>query len=89
MPAEDRRRGDGPAGGLRLTLSDGSHLDTGLLILAIGVKPETLLAAKAWAGLLGPRGGIKVDAGMRTSDPFIFAVGTWGGGDRFCHLASP
>ncbi|HEH9415410.1 TPA: FAD-dependent oxidoreductase [Aeromonas salmonicida] len=60
--------------GLRLTLSDGTRLDTGLLILAIGVKPETLLAAKA--GLeLGPRGGIKVDAGMRTSDPFIHAVG--------------
>lgn len=61
-------------GGLRLTLSDGSHLDTGLLILAIGVKPETLLAAKAGL-VLGPRGGIKVDAGMRTSDPCIFAVG--------------
>ncbi|AUZ75593.1 MULTISPECIES: FAD-dependent oxidoreductase [Aeromonas] len=61
-------------GGLRLTLSDGSRLDTGLLILAIGVKPETLLAAKA--GLeLGPRGGIKVDPGMRSSDPFIYAVG--------------
>ncbi|MBS4715242.1 FAD-dependent oxidoreductase [Aeromonas dhakensis] len=61
-------------GGLRLTLSDGSRLDTGLLILAIGVKPETLLAAKA--GLeLGPRGGIKVDVAMRTSDPFIYAVG--------------
>ncbi|WP_348687162.1 FAD-dependent oxidoreductase [Aeromonas bestiarum] len=60
--------------GLRLTLSDGTRLDTGLLILAIGVKPETLLAAKT--GLeLGPRGGIKVDAGMRTSDPFIYAVG--------------
>ncbi|MCH7374101.1 FAD-dependent oxidoreductase [Aeromonas sp. MR19] len=60
--------------GLRLTLSDGTRLDTGLLILAIGVKPETLLAAKA--GLeLGPRGGIKVDVGMRTSDPFIYAVG--------------
>jgi NADPH-dependent 2,4-dienoyl-CoA reductase/sulfur reductase-like enzyme/rhodanese-related sulfurtransferase len=60
--------------GLRLTLSDGTRLDTNLLILAIGVKPETLLAAKA--GLeLGPRGGIKVDAGMRTSDPFIYAVG--------------
>ena len=62
------------SGGLRLTLNDGTHLDTGMLILAIGVKPETLLAAKA--GLeLGPRGGIKVDAGLRTSDPFIFAVG--------------
>ncbi|MEW7865125.1 FAD-dependent oxidoreductase [Aeromonas diversa] len=60
--------------GLRLHLGDGTTLDTGLLILAIGVKPETLLAAQA--GLeLGPRGGIKVDAGMRTSDPHIFAVG--------------
>lgn len=71
LPAE---KGPAVPGGLRLTLNDGSHLDTGLLILAIGVKPETLLAAKA--GLeLGPRGGIKVDAGMRTSDPFIYAVG--------------
>ncbi|WP_429101831.1 FAD-dependent oxidoreductase [Aeromonas rivipollensis] len=71
LPAE---KGSAVPAGLRLTLNDGSHLDTGLLILAIGVKPETLLAAKA--GLeLGPRGGIKVDAGMRTSDPFIYAVG--------------
>ncbi len=71
LPAE---KGSAVPGGLRLTLNDGSHLDTGLLILAIGVKPETLLAAKA--GLeLGPRGGIRVDAGMRTSDPFIYAVG--------------
>ncbi|WP_439823509.1 FAD-dependent oxidoreductase [Aeromonas caviae] len=71
LPAEN---GSAVPAGLRLTLSDGSHLDTGLLILAIGVKPETLLAAKAGL-VLGPRGGIKVDAGMRTSDPFIFAVG--------------
>ncbi|WP_461604636.1 FAD-dependent oxidoreductase [Aeromonas rivipollensis] len=71
VPAE---KGLAMPAGLRLTLNDGSHLDTGLLILTIGVKPETLLAAKA--GLeLGPRGGIKVDAGMRTSDPFIYAVG--------------
>lgn len=71
LPAE---KGSAVSAGLRLTLNDGSHLDTGLLILAIGVKPETLLAAKA--GLeLGPRGGIRVDAGMRTSDPSIYAVG--------------
>ncbi len=79
-PAEQEASGDFEAAtesgvrGLRLTLSDGQQLDTGLLILAIGVKPETLLAAQA--GLeLGPRGGIWVDAGMRTSDADIFAVG--------------
>lgn len=59
---------------LQLSLSNGTILTTGLLILAIGVKPETLLAAQA--GLeLGPRGGIKVNEGMRTSDPAIYAVG--------------
>lgn len=59
---------------LQLALSNGQTLTTGLVILAIGVKPETLLAAQA--GLeLGPRGGIKVDDYMRTSDPAIYAVG--------------
>lgn len=59
---------------LELTLSNGMNMVTGLLILAIGVKPETLLASAA--GLeLGALGGIKVDAMMRTSDPDIYAVG--------------
>ena len=41
---------------------------------AIGVRPETGLAKAA--GLeVGARGGIRVDSGMRTSDPSIFAVG--------------
>lgn len=60
--------------GVKLTLSSGETLDTGLAILAIGVKPETSLAKAA--GLeLGPRGGIKTDDRMQTSDPFIYAVG--------------
>ena len=43
-------------------------------VQSIGVRPETGLAKDA--GLeLGKRGGIKVDDGMRTSDPCIFAVG--------------
>lgn len=59
---------------LELTLSNGEKLTTGLVILAIGVKPEIMLASAA--GLeLGARGGIKVDDGMRTSDSDIYAVG--------------
>lgn len=78
-PAEPEATGEfnrvsAHGGGLRLALSTGQSLETGMLILAIGVKPETLLASQA--GLeLGARGGIKVDEGMRTSDPDIFAVG--------------
>ncbi|MBC8206223.1 MAG: FAD-dependent oxidoreductase [Kiritimatiellales bacterium] len=60
--------------GLKLTLSSGETLDTGVAILAIGVKPETGLAVGA--GLdLGPRGGIRVNDRMQTSSPDIYAVG--------------
>lgn len=52
----------------------GVRLPGGLVILAIGVRPETELAVSA--GLpLGPRGGIAVDEHMRTADPHIWAVG--------------
>ena len=62
------------AKGLKLSLSSGETLETGVAILAIGVKPETALAKAA--GLeLGPRGGIKVNDRMQTSDQNIYAVG--------------
>lgn len=60
--------------GLRLTLSSGETLDTGLAVLAIGVKPETALAKTAGIEL-GPRGGIQVNDRMQTSKPDIYAVG--------------
>ena len=45
-----------------------------LVVLAVGVRPATALAKEA--GLdLGPRGGVKVDPHMRTSDPHIYAAG--------------
>lgn len=56
------------------------HTDGGVLppadmvVLAVGVAPESTLAAQA--GLtLGARGAIVVDAHMQTSDPDIYAVG--------------
>ena len=45
-----------------------------IVILALGVRPDTTLAKMA--GLtIGERGGIRVDDQMRTSNPDIFAVG--------------
>lgn len=56
------------------TLADGRVLESDLVMLSIGVAPESTLAREA--GLeLGMRGSIKVDATMRTSDPDIYAVG--------------
>jgi NADPH-dependent 2,4-dienoyl-CoA reductase/sulfur reductase-like enzyme/rhodanese-related sulfurtransferase len=61
-------------GGLVVVAESGARLPADLVILAIGVRPETMLAKDS--GLtLGPRGGIVVDAQMRTSDPKIWAVG--------------
>ncbi len=57
-----------------VTLSDGSTLPAGMVIAAIGVRPESGLAGAA--GLeVSDRGGIVVDDQQRTSDPSIFAVG--------------
>lgn len=61
-------------GGLQLSLSTGDTLTTGMLITAIGVKPETRLAVEAGLAI-GELGGILVDDKMRTSDSAIFAVG--------------
>lgn len=63
-----------PQHGLSVRTSKGESIATDLVILGIGVRPETALAVDA--GLeLGSLGGIRVDAHMRTSDPGIWAVG--------------
>jgi NADH oxidase (H2O2-forming) len=45
-----------------------------LVVVAVGVKPETSLAREAGIKL-GPTGGIKVDNHLRTSAPQVFAAG--------------
>ena len=52
----------------------GSRIPADIVILSVGVKPETRLAREAELEL-GSRGGIRVDESMRTSDPSIWAVG--------------
>ena len=54
--------------------ASGKRLPADIVILAIGVRPETALAKMAGIEI-GQRGGIRVDEQMRTSDPDIFAVG--------------
>jgi NADPH-dependent 2,4-dienoyl-CoA reductase/sulfur reductase-like enzyme/rhodanese-related sulfurtransferase len=52
----------------------GTTYPADIVILALGVRPDTTLANTA--GLeIGERGGIRVDEHMLTSDPDIFAVG--------------
>lgn len=73
--------GDGVAGfkqiehgGIEVLTQSGATYPSDVVILALGVRPDTTLAKMA--GLeIGERGGIRVDDQMRTSDPDIFAVG--------------
>lgn len=60
--------------GLIVRLKSGGHLSAQLVVLGIGVRPESPLASKAGLAV-GPRGGIQVNARLQTSDPDIFAVG--------------
>jgi NADPH-dependent 2,4-dienoyl-CoA reductase/sulfur reductase-like enzyme/rhodanese-related sulfurtransferase len=59
---------------VRVTLKSGGVHEAELVILGVGVRPESTLAVEA--GLdVGPRGGIRVSETMQTSDPAIWAVG--------------
>ncbi len=63
-----------PGGAVAVELTNGTTLDADLVILSAGVRPNTSLAQAA--GLeVGPRGGLRVDTHMRTSDPAIWAAG--------------
>ena len=59
---------------LVVSTRSGRTFPADLVILSLGVRPDTTLATGA--GLeIGARGGITVDEQMRTSDPHIWAVG--------------
>jgi NADPH-dependent 2,4-dienoyl-CoA reductase/sulfur reductase-like enzyme/rhodanese-related sulfurtransferase len=61
-------------GSLEVLTKSGKAHPADIVILAIGVRPETGLAKMAGIEI-GQRGGIRVDEQMHTSDPDIFAVG--------------
>jgi pyruvate/2-oxoglutarate dehydrogenase complex dihydrolipoamide dehydrogenase (E3) component/rhodanese-related sulfurtransferase len=63
-----------PTGSLEVLVKSGKSYPADIVILAIGVRPETSLAKMAGLAI-GERGGIRVDDQMRTSEPDIFAVG--------------
>jgi NADPH-dependent 2,4-dienoyl-CoA reductase/sulfur reductase-like enzyme/rhodanese-related sulfurtransferase len=62
------------ADGLVVRLKSGQQLQAQLVVIGVGVRPESKLAVDA--GLeVGPRGGIRVNEHLVTSDPDIYAVG--------------
>lgn len=68
---EEITRANGAAAGVRTR--DGATIAADAVLVAVGAKPNTELAAQA--GLSMGDGGVLVDASLRTSDPDIYAVG--------------
>ena len=63
-----------PGGSISIRMKSGAADSADLVILAVGVRPETTLARKC--GLdIGELGGIRVNDRMMTSDEKIWAVG--------------
>ncbi|WP_019200425.1 NAD(P)/FAD-dependent oxidoreductase [Tsukamurella sp. 1534] len=59
--------------GAGLTLEGGEIVSTAAVLVGIGAIPNIELAKEAGLDIEG--GGVAVDAGLRTSDPAVFAVG--------------
>jgi assimilatory nitrate reductase electron transfer subunit len=80
-----RSTADGAVGAV--VLADGFALDAEIVVLACGVRPRVGLAVDAG---LEVRRGIVVDDELRTSDPYIHAIGDCAEHDGVVHgLAGP
>jgi len=67
-------RKDNKNGQIVLTLQDNTELSADLVIMSVGVRPNSKLAEHAGMKI-GNRGGIVVDKRLETSNPDIYAVG--------------
>lgn len=59
---------------LKVNFADGESIAADIVILSIGVRPETTLARAAEL-TIGPAGGIAVNDYLQTSDEAIYAIG--------------
>ncbi len=69
---------------MRVTLSDESYIDAGLVVFAAGVRPRDELAREAGLAI-ADRGGVLTDLSCATTDPNVFAVGEVAAIDGRCY----
>ncbi|HEV3010008.1 MAG TPA: nitrite reductase large subunit NirB, partial [Burkholderiales bacterium] len=58
----------------KLLFTDGTSLETDLVVFSAGIRPRDELARRAGLAV-GERGGIRIDSHCRTTNPDIYAVG--------------
>ncbi|WP_040869123.1 nitrite reductase large subunit NirB [Nocardia exalbida] len=75
--------------GVKVTLSDETVIEAGLVVFSAGVRPRDQIARDAGIEV-GPRGGIITDLGLQTSDPNIWAIGECAAVEGVCYgLVAP
>ncbi|MEI4197787.1 dihydrolipoyl dehydrogenase family protein [Roseovarius sp. E0-M6] len=77
----------GTAGAIEIDTEDGRVFKGTHLLMAVGRKPNTERLNLDAAGIETTRGGIKVDAGLRTTNRSVYAIGDVAGGLQFTHVA--
>ncbi|MBO9646815.1 MAG: nitrite reductase large subunit, partial [Pseudacidovorax sp.] len=65
---------DGATARHRMVFSDGTWLETDMIVFSAGIRPQDALARQS-ALAVGPRGGVAVDAHCRSADHDIYAIG--------------
>ncbi|WP_234191888.1 nitrite reductase large subunit NirB [Pseudacidovorax sp. NFM-22] len=65
---------DGATARHRMVFSDGTWLETDMIVFSAGIRPQDALARQS-ALAVGPRGGVAVDAHCRSADRDIYAIG--------------
>ncbi|PQO24043.1 dihydrolipoamide dehydrogenase [Rhodobacteraceae bacterium WD3A24] len=74
-------------GGVEVALPDGRALQGSHLLVAVGRKPNTDRLDLDTAGVASDRGGVRVDARLRSTNRRVYAIGDVAGQGQFTHLA--
>lgn len=77
----------GEAGAIEVKTKDGRSFTGSHLLMAVGRKANVDRLNLAAGGIEPSRAGIKVDAGLRTSNRRVYAIGDVAGGLQFTHVA--
>jgi pyruvate/2-oxoglutarate dehydrogenase complex dihydrolipoamide dehydrogenase (E3) component len=75
------------ANGVEVTLGDGTRIAGSHLLVAAGRRPNLQGLGLEEAGIATTPRGITVDAGLRSSNRRVFAIGDVAGGPQFTHIA--
>ncbi|WP_295315976.1 FAD-dependent oxidoreductase [Roseobacter sp.] len=77
----------GKAGAIEVVTKDGRSIKGSHLLMAVGRRTNTEKLNLKAAGIETTKTGVKVDAGLRTTNRKVYAIGDAAGGMQFTHVA--